>query len=99
MELLEIMDVRKGTYRNIVKDDEGKYRVSEKGFTFIEESGQELSFDIHEHSTGMAVLFGNQIFFLGFWTDEQLDKASTTFNEAINREKQRRINNDLRPKS
>lgn len=92
-------EVRKGTYRQVIEHDDGSVRISEKGFTFQEKEGQELSFDIHEHSTGMAMLFGDQIFFLGFWTDEQLEKASNTFNEAISKEKQRRITGDAGPKS
>lgn len=86
-------DYRKGVYRQTVEND-GEYVVTEKGFTFQEENGKELAFDVHEHPTGMAMLFGDQIFFLGFWTDEQLEKASVVFNEAIRREKERRINND-----
>lgn len=84
------MKERRGTYRQVVETEEGSAYVSEKGFTFQEGKGKELAFDVHEHETGMAMLFGDQIFFLGFWTDEQLEKASDTFNEAIEKEKERR---------
>lgn len=93
------MEAQKGTYREIIKEDDGSIHVTERGFTFQEEDGKELAFDVHEHPTGMAMLFGDQIFFLGFWTDEQLEKASNAFNEAIRREKERRITNDSRQKS
>ncbi|MBD3261005.1 MAG: hypothetical protein GF334_04885 [Candidatus Altiarchaeales archaeon] len=84
------METRKGTYRQVVESEDGSSYVSEKGFTFEEAEGKELAFDVHEHETGMAMLFGDQIFFLGFWTDEQLEKASNTFNEAIKKEIERR---------
>lgn len=84
------MKEQKGVYRSTVQSPEGQTYVTERGFTFREDSGRELSFDVHEHETGMAMLFGDQIFFLGFWTEEQLEKASSTFNEAIEREKARR---------
>jgi hypothetical protein len=85
-------EVRKGTYITGVKDEDGGDLITtEKGFTFQEETGQELAFDIHEiEGAGTALLFGNQIFFLKFWTDEQLDKASEGFNAAIKKEKGRR---------
>ena len=80
-------EVRKGTYTTKVEDETGTIVTTEKGFTFQEESGQELGFDLYETDAGHALLFGNQVFFLRYWTDEQLDKASKFFNEAIEKEK------------
>ena len=84
----------KGTYKVVTVDEEGnKVVITEKGFTFTEEEGVELGFDFHEvEGAGTALLFGNQIFFLRFWTDEQLNRASTIFNQAI--EKERKIRSE-----
>jgi hypothetical protein len=85
----------KGTYISGVETDEGTTVTTEKGFTFTQETGEELAFDVHDlDGPGTALLFGNQIFFLSFWTDEQLDKASTAFAEAVRMEKGKR--NDAR---
>ncbi len=81
-----------GTYISGVKDEAGdKLVTTETGFTFQEESGQELAFDVHDiEGAGTALLFGTQIFFLQYWTDEQLDKASEAFSLAVKKEKERR---------
>lgn len=84
------MVLKKGTYVSGLKMEDQEIPLTEKGFIFEESEGKPLAFDVHEHSTGMALLFGEQIFFLGFWTDEQLDKASDAFNYAIDKEKRRR---------
>jgi hypothetical protein len=85
----------KGTYISGVETDEGTFVTTEQGFTFQQEDGQELAFDVHDiEGAGTALLFGNQIFFLNYWTDEQLDKASSTFALAIKKEKEKR--NDTR---
>ncbi len=85
----------KGTYITGVEHEDGSFVTTEQGFTFQQEDGQELAFDVHDiEGTGTALLFGNQIFFLNYWTDEQLDKASSTFALAIKKEKERR--NDTR---
>ncbi len=84
--------VLKGTYITGEEDAEGnKIITTEKGFTFEEETGQKLAFDVHEvDGVGTALLFGNQVFFLKFWTDEQLDKAFETFTHAVNKEREKR---------
>jgi hypothetical protein len=80
-----------GTYTSRVETDEGETIVTSKGFTFTQESGQELAFDVHDiDGAGTALLFGDQIFFLSYWTDEQLDRSSEIFNLAIKKEKERR---------
>ena len=85
----------KGTYISGVESEEGTIITTEKGFTFTQENGQELAFDLHDmDGPGTALLFGNQIFFLSFWTDEQLDMASNVFAEAVRMEKGKR--NDAR---
>ncbi len=88
-------EYRKGTYTSTEKQDDDTFVVTERGFTFQEENGLELAFDVSDvPETGTALLFGNQIFFLKFWTDDQLDKASREFNRAIEDEKEKR--NDSR---
>lgn len=80
-----------GTYTETIKHDDGTLTTTERGFTFQEETGQELAFDVHEiEGAGTTLLFGNQVFFLKFWSDEQLDKASESFSLAIQKEKERR---------
>lgn len=81
----------KGTYISGVKDEDGSFVTTEQGFTFQEEDGRELAFDIHEiDGAGTALLFGDQIFFLKYWTDEQLDTASKVFAKAVEMEKEKR---------
>ena len=88
----------KGTYIAGVENDDGTIVTTERGFTFEQENGQKLGFDLHEiDGAGTALLFGNQIFFLSYWTDEQLDKASEVFASAIQKEKEKR--DDTRSKS
>jgi hypothetical protein len=85
----------KGTYITGVEHEDGSFVTTEQGFTFQQEDGEELAFDVHDiEGTGTALLFGNQIFFLNYWTDEQLDKASRVFMLAIKKEKEKR--NDTR---
>lgn len=81
----------KGTYIEKVEHDDGTFVTTERGFTFQQENGRELAFDLHEiDGAGTALLFGDQIFFLKYWTDEQLDKASEVFTKAIKMEKEKR---------
>jgi hypothetical protein len=85
----------KGTYIQGIEHDDGSIVTTEQGFTFQQEDGEELGFDVHEiDGAGTALLFGNQIFFLKYWTDEQLDKASEAFAKAVEIEKEKR--NDTR---
>jgi hypothetical protein len=85
----------KGTYIQGIEHDDGSIVTTEQGFTFQQEDGEELAFDVHDiEGAGTALLFGNQIFFLNYWTDEQLDKASEVFTLAIKKEKEKR--NDTR---
>jgi hypothetical protein len=77
-----------GTYVEGIKHDDGTITTTEHGFTFTQENGQELAFDLHEmDGIGTALLFGNQIFFLKFWEDEHLDKALEVFTAAVQKEK------------
>jgi hypothetical protein len=81
----------KGTYISGVKEDDGSFVTTEQGFTFQEETGTELGFDVHEvEGAGTALLFGDQIFFLKYWSDEQLDIASEVFARAVTMEKEKR---------
>lgn len=85
-------EIRRGTYTSGESNEDGTPTVlTEKGFTFQEETGQELAFDLYDHDVaGTALLFGNQVFFLKYWTDEQLDNAAEAFSAAVTREKGRR---------
>ena len=81
----------KGTYIAGVEHDDGSIVTTELGFTFQQEDGRELAFDVHEiDGAGTALLFGDQIFFLKYWTDEQLDNASKVFANAVKMEKEKR---------
>ena len=81
----------KGTYIEGIEHDDGTFITTEKGFTFQQEDGRELAFDIHEiDGAGTALLFGDQIFFLKYWTDEQLGRASEVFAKAVEMEKEKR---------
>lgn len=85
----------KGTYVSGTEQEDGTFVTTEQGFTFTQEDGRELGFDTHEiDGAGTALLFGDQIFFLKYWTDGQLDKAFEVFARAVKMEKEKR--NDTR---
>ena len=74
-----------------VQNDRGLVLTKEHGFTVEEADGKVLAFDLLEtEEYGSALLFGNQVFFLKFWDDEDLDKAETIMKSAIDKERTRR---------
>ncbi len=76
-----------------VKTEKGFTLTRDYGFTVEEENGNVLAFDLLDHpELGTTVLFGNQVFALKFWDDEDLQKGLQTFSEAFNRELERRKN-------
>ncbi len=76
-----------------VKTERGFTLTRDYGFTVEEENGKILAFDLLEHpELGITVLFGNQVFALKFWDDEDLHKGLQTFSEAFNKELERRKN-------
>ncbi len=81
----------KGKMKVAVKTDRGLILTKEHGFTVEEADGKVIGFDIMEtEEYGTSLLFGNQIFFLKFWTDEDLNRAECIVQRAIFRERTRR---------
>ncbi len=84
-----------GTLKVSLKDDKGVTLTKEHGFSIEEENGDILSFDyIENEEHGSVLLFGNQIFFLKFWRDEDLQKAQDVLSKAFARELERRQSNE-----
>lgn len=76
-----------------VKNERGMTLTKEHGFT-IEETDKVLAFDIIESEEyGITLLFGDQIFFLKFWKDEDLIRAESLIKRAIYRERLSRHEN------
>ena len=77
-----------------VKNSEGITLTKDYGFTIVEENGQVLAFDLINHpNLGITLLFGNQVFALGFWDDEHLLKGRDMVNAAVSKELSRRLVN------
>lgn len=82
---------RQGVMTVAVKTEKGFTVTREHGFTIEEENGKVLAFDYLEHpDLGITVLFGNQVFALKFWNDEDLDKGLSMLTKAVEAEKNRR---------
>ncbi len=80
-----------GKVKVAVKTDRGLILTKEHGFTVEEADGKVLGFDIMEtEEYGTSLLFGEQIFFLKFWDDTDLDRAESIVQRAIFRERLRR---------
>ncbi len=80
-----------GKVKVALKTDRGLTLTKEHGFTVEEADGKVLGFDIMEtEEYGTALLFGDQIFFLKFWDDTDLDKAESIVKRAIFRERIKR---------
>jgi hypothetical protein len=74
-----------------VKTEKGYTLTRDHGFTIEEEDGKILAFDIIEHpELGVTLLFGNQVFALKFWDDEDLKKGLDAFSRAVDKEMERR---------
>ena len=85
----------KGKSRISVKNEDGFVLSKDYGFTIEEENGELLAFDMHNHpELGTALLFGNQVFFLKFWTDEKLEQGMSMVKHAFETEWNRRHSND-----
>ena len=81
----------KGNMKVKVKTDRGLTLSQEHGFTVEETDGKVLGFDIMEHEEyGTVLLFGEQVFFLKFWDEEDLDKAEGIVKRAVFRERMKR---------
>jgi hypothetical protein len=74
-----------------VKTEKGFTLTRDYGFTVEEEDGKILAFDILEHpDLGVTVLFGNQVFALKFWDDEDLHAGLRIISSAVKKELDRR---------
>jgi hypothetical protein len=81
----------KGNMKVSVKTDKGMLLSKDHGFTIEEENGNVLSFDYINHPEfGAALLFGNQVFFLKFWKDEDLQQGLETITKSFIAELERR---------
>jgi hypothetical protein len=83
--------VQKGTMKVGLKNENGFTLTKEYGFTVQEENGSVLAFDLFEHpELGTMLLFGNQVFAMKFWSDEQLAKALNMISTSVVTEWKRR---------
>lgn len=81
----------RGVMNVAVKTEKGITLTKQHGFTVEEEDGKVLAFDLLEHpELGTTLLFGNQVFVLKFWTNEDLTKGLEVFTLAMNKEIERR---------
>ena len=72
-----------GTMTKVVEHGDGVTLTEKFGFT-VEEDSKILTFDYFNHPEyGNVLLLGDQVFFLGFWTMEDLRKLSNIVISAI----------------
>lgn len=84
-------EVRLGKAKISLRQENGIVLTKEYGFTVQEENGNVLSFDFVEHpEMGTMLLFGNQVFALKFWKDEDLEKGIRVIDCAVMAEQIRR---------
>ena len=89
--LPENVDGMEGIMSVAVKTEKGFTLTQDYGFTVEEENGKILAFDILEHpELGTTVLFGNQVFALKFWNDEDLHAGLRIVSLAVKKELERR---------
>ncbi len=80
-----------GTLTVAVKTEKGHTLTHEYGFTVEEETGKVLAFDMLQHEElGITLLFGNQVFALRFWDEEDLQKGLGMLTSAVDAELKRR---------
>ncbi len=76
-----------------VKTEKGFTLTRDYGFTVEEENGKVLTFDLLEHpELGITILFGNQVFALKFWDEDDLNKGLQIITQACTKELERRKN-------
>jgi len=86
-------EATKGKMNVTVKDERGMRLTQEHGFTVQEEEGKVLSFDkIDREDYGTVLLFGDQVYFVKFWDDKDLERALTLTKEVFEGELERRKN-------
>ena len=94
MEQNEIVDLSvKGKMKIELKEEGGKTLTKEHGFTVMEEQ-KVLSFDKIDRPEdyGTVLLFGDQVYFLKYWDDEDVEKALSLTKEVFEGELERRKN-------
>ena len=76
-----------------IKDENGMALTKEHGFTVTEESNKVLSFDkIDREDYGTVLLFGDQVYFVKFWDDADIERALALTKEVFEGELERRRN-------
>jgi hypothetical protein len=76
-----------------IEDESGMALTREHGFTVKEESNKILSFDkIDREDYGTVLLFGDQVYFVKFWDDEDIERALALTKEVFEGELERRRN-------
>ncbi len=76
-----------------IKDENGMSLTKEHGFTVKEEANKVLSFDkIDREDYGTVLLFGDQVYFIKFWDDADLERALALTKEVFEGELERRKN-------
>jgi hypothetical protein len=83
----------KGKMNVMLRDVGGMLLTKEHGFTVQEEEGRVLSFDkIDREDYGTVLLFGDQVYFVKFWDDSDLERALALTKEVFEGELERRKN-------
>lgn len=87
------MDEITGKMNVELKEKDGTTLTKEHGFTVKEEAGKVLKFDVIERPDyGTVLLFGDQVYFLSFWDDEDIERALELTKEVFEGELERRRN-------
>jgi len=76
-----------------IKAENGMALTKEHGFTVTEEANKVLSFDkIDREDYGTVLLFGDQVYFVKFWDDADIERALALTKEVFEGELERRKN-------
>ncbi len=84
-----------GKMNVLLKQDDGLILTKEHGFTVKEEADGKkvLSFDkVDRPDYGTVLLFGDQVYFVKFWDDEDIERALALTKEVFEGELERRRN-------
>lgn len=74
-----------------LKTEKGFVLTKDHGFTVEEEDTKVLAFDLLNHpELGTTILFGNQVFALKYWDEEDLHKGLHIVSDAVRLELERR---------